>query len=204
MTNGNILEANGKAKPEVREKRREIALRNLKAENLSNLAVAYITQTEQSGFGGVDNESVEEFLYAPSLKKADAHDLESGKEFSIVYDSLRGSRKEGRRYSGQVSEYGIIETAAAITKESLESIKVEDLIGLLGSKLNVKTAYQGKYLSDLTEKIGEKGREQELGKTLISGYLTHLTTQGVSKALGLRANELRSGLEMLVGEEQKK
>jgi len=201
MTNGNILKGNQKAEQEAKEKRREIALKNLRAESLPNLATAFFTQREDSGYGKADNDSVEEFLYEPSLRKADYYNLKTGRESSIVYESLLGSREEGRRYSGQVSESGIIKTAAIITQDSLGAIKVEDLMGLLGSELNIKKDYQNRYISDLL--ASENKEEKELAQKLVGGYMQYLTTKGVSKALGLRATAIRGGLEKIVGEEEK-
>ncbi|MEK6840724.1 MAG: hypothetical protein AABX79_02095 [Nanoarchaeota archaeon] len=185
----------------LKEKRREIALKNLGARNLSNLATSYVVESDPS-FGEHDRGSVEQFLYGPSLRRADAHDLKSGKEFSLVYNSLLGSRQGGKRYSGNVSEYKIIETAAAITQESIGAVKVEDLMSLMGSKLSIKEAYKGRYVSDL---LNSKAKvEKKLAQTLISGYMLHIGTQGASKALGLRDKAISGDLEKLVGEEKKK
>jgi len=202
MTNGNILKGNQKAEQEAKEKRREIALKNLGAKNLSNLAIAYVAQGENSGFGRADNDAVEEFLYEPSLRKADYYNFKSGKESSLIYESLLGSREEGRRYSGQVSEYGIIKTAATITQESLGALKVEDLMGLLGSEISIKIDYQNKYISDLFASENEK--DKKIAQALVGGYMRYLTVKGVSEALGLRATAIRGDLEKIVSEEEKK
>ena len=202
MTNGYDSEANGKVKQEVKAKKREIALKNLGADKLSNLAVAFFAQQENSGFGKIDNDSVEQFLYGPSLREADAYNLETGDKSSLVYDSLVGSRHEGKRYSGQVSEYEIIKTAAMIKQESLTALKVEDLMNLTGSKLNIKAGYQNKYISDLI--ASENKEDKKLAEILVGVSMNYFTTRGVSKALDFMAEEIRGGLEKLVGEEQKK
>ena len=179
-----------------RVKRREIALKNLKAGSLSNLATTYLTQADKN-YGEHDNGSVEEFLYKPSLNKANAYDLESGEESSIVYDSLLGSREDGRRYSGQVSEFGIIKTAALIVQQSLGAVKVGDVMDLIGSENTLDTkSVKEKYISDLLQSANEE--DKKLAQNLLGGYLQYLSTQGVSKALGMKATTIRGGLEKLV------
>ena len=193
-----------KTELEVREKRREIALKNLKAGKLLNLATSYFTQADKN-YGETDNEVVEEFLYRPSLKNASAYNLESGEESDLTYDSLLGSREDGRRYSGQISEHGIIKMGAQIVQESLGAVKVEDLMELVGSGLSqvdIKESYQNRYVSDLLQ--SGKKEDKEVAKTLINGYFQYLVTRGVSKALGLRAASIRGGLEKIVNEEPKK
>jgi hypothetical protein len=187
---------------ELKEKRREIALKNLRADGLLNLAATFSAQRDESGFGKADNEAVEKFLYGPSLKGADAYDLKSGNRSDLLYESLLGSREEGRRYSGKVSEYGIIKTAGQIVQESLISIKVEDVMKLAGSKINIKKGYQKKYISDLLESGNEE--DKQVAGTLIGGYIQYLTTQRVSGALNQRAEAIRGGLESIVTEEGKK
>ena len=135
MTNGTSKE---KEIAEAREKTRGYALQNLKAANLSNLAVAYGAQSKDSGFGETDNAAVEQFLYRPSIKGSDAYNLQTGEKSDLVYGSLLSSRQDGRRYSGQVSEYGMLQRAASITQESLLSVKVSDVMEIIGSKVPVK------------------------------------------------------------------
>jgi len=185
----------------AREKRRGNALKNLKAFSLLNLATAYLTQSDKN-YGEHDNGSVEEFLYKPSLRNASSYDLESGEESSLVYDSLLGSREDGRRYSGQVSEYGTIKTGAVIVQQSLAAIKVKDLMGLVGSGLTIDTkAVQNRYIFDLIQSENEE--DKKLAHNLIGGYMQYLATQGVSSALGLKAAAIRGGLEKLVSTPKK-
>jgi hypothetical protein len=182
---------------EAREKTRGYALQNLKAANLSNLAVAYGAQNKDSGFGETDNDAVEQFLYKPSIKGSDAYNLKTGEKSDLVYDSLLGSRQDGRRYSGQVSEYGMIQTAASIVQESLLSVKVEDVMQLLGSSVTVKKGYEGKYLVDLLK--SENKEDKEVAQNLVGSYMAYITTTGVSKSLGMRAQGIKGGLEKLLG-----
>ena len=190
-----------KAEKELREKRRQIALKNLKAQNLSNLAVAYLAQDEKSGYGSAPNDAVEQFLYKPSIKGASVYNPESGEEFDLVNNLLLGSRKDGKRYSGQVSEYDMIQTGAQITHESLLAITVGDLMDLIGSK-DVPKEYGGMYIADLLQSKDKK--EKELAGTLIGAYTQYITAKGVSKSLDMRAGAIRGGLEKtLLGEGKK-
>lgn len=186
---------------EARERARGYALKNLKAPNLVNLAVAYHAQGKDSGFGDADNDSVEQYLYKPSLKGSNAFDLKTGRESDLVYDSLMGSRQDGKRYSGQFSEYGIIQTSASIVQESLLAVTVSDIMGLIGSKVPIKKEYENRYVTDLVAS-GNK-EDNEVAQTIVNAYLTYMTTTGVSASLGMRAKDIKGGLEKLVGAEDK-
>ncbi|MEK6812366.1 MAG: hypothetical protein AABX76_02300 [Nanoarchaeota archaeon] len=194
MTNGTSKE---KEIAEAREKTRGYALQNLKAANLSNLAVAYGAQSKDSGFGETDNAAVEQFLYRPSIKGSDAYNLQTGEKSDLVYGSLLSSRQDGRRYSGQVSEYGMLQRAASITQESLLSVKVSDVMEIIGSKVPVKKGYEGRYIADLLESKNKE--DQEVANAIVGMYMGYITTTGVSKSLGMRAQAIKGGLEKLVG-----
>jgi len=188
---------------EQKERRREVALKNLKEPNLLNLSVAYYTDRENSGYGKNDNAAVEEFLYYPAIRFGpQTYDLESGEKSDLLKDSLLSSRQDGKRYSGQVSEYNIIKIGAAIIEQSLGAIKVDDIMFLLGSVFHIKENYKGKYLNDLLQ--SEKEEDKKTAGMLIGGYLQYQTTQRVSKALGQRAENMKGGLEKLVKKEEKK
>ncbi|MEK6847566.1 MAG: hypothetical protein AABX50_00380 [Nanoarchaeota archaeon] len=189
-----------KAEKELREIRRQTALKNLVAQKLSGLAVAYFAQDEKSGYGSTPNDAVEQFLYKPAIEGANAYDLKSGEEFDLVYKSLLGSRKDGKRYSGQVAEYDIIKTGAEIIQDSLTAITVGDLMNLIGSE-NIPKGYADKYIADLAQSGDEK--EKELAGNLIGLYLSYFTTKGVSKSLDMRAGAIKGGLEKLVQGEAK-
>jgi len=186
-----------------REEARGYALKNLRAKNLSNLAISYLAQTDDSGFGNTDNDAVEEFLYFPALNSGTkTYDLKSGKEYDLMRNALLGSRKDKRRYSGQVSEFDIIETATNILQQSLATVKVSDVIELIGSTAPIKDSYKNKYIVDLAQSSNEE--DKKVVGTLIGGYITYIATQGVSDALKSRANSVRSGLEELVKPEEPK
>ena len=130
------------------------------------------------------------------------HDMTSGNEYDLIRNAVLGSRQDGRRYSGHVSEYGIIKTASEISDESLLSIKVSDVYDLIGSNANTNKIFGDKYLSDLLESQNEV--EQKLGASIIQSYTSFMTMKGVSESLGKGADLIKGGLEKLLGEEQKK
>lgn len=184
---------------ELKETKRGNAMKNLRESNLSDLATAYFTDSDKN-YGEYDNSAVEEFLYFPAFNsKTSYHDLESGEETDLLKSSLLGSRQNGKRYSGQVSEYNMIKNAADVIQGSLGAIKVEDLMSLLGSVFHIKEDYKGKYIGDLIQ--SEKEEEKEFAMKLVGGYLQYQTAKKVSKALGQRADKIKGGLEELVKKE---
>ena len=94
----------------------------------------------------------------------------------------------------------MIKTAAEVIQGSLEALKVDDLVLLLGSVFNIKEAYKEKYLGDLLQ--SEKEEDKEFAMKLIAGYLQYQTNKKVSKALDQRANKIKGGLEELVKKEE--
>jgi len=199
-----------KEKDERREQKRDIALYNLKSGDLTDLAVAYLAQDEKSGFGEMDNSAVEKFLYRPSFSSAISgdstyRDPNTGEEISLAgvsEEDLERSREEGRRYSGrvEVSEYKTISKAANILQESLIRVKVEDIMELMESTVQVDEKYKGKYISELLESGDEE--DKEVAEILIGGYMGYLATDGVSRALSEMTNSHISGLEKLVSKKE--
>ncbi len=182
---------------EAKQNLRSIALKNIGQSNIPNLAVVYNSNREGSGYGKNDNDAVENFLYLPSIKSGSSfYDPQSGKDADLIYSSLVNSRQEGVRYSGQVSEYGILQTAAKIMQDSLLALKVEDILSLVNSSIEIKEDYQDNYISDLIESQGEEGKK--LAGYLIGGFMEYITAQGVSKALEEKAGQIKGGLESLV------
>ena len=185
-----------------KEKFRKYALKNLQESKLSGLATAYLVNKEDSGYGKVDNDSVEQFLYGPTIGSGvKAHDLESGEKFDLVYNSLLGSRQDGKRYSGQVSEHEILKTSANIIHGSVASLKVGDIMNLLDrSYVQIKDKYKDKYISDLTQSENEE--DKKVAQILEKGYIDYITVRNVSGALDKRAESLSGGLEELVKTEK--
>ncbi len=195
---------------ERREQKRDIALYNLRSKDLSNLATAYIIQQKDSDFGEMDNSAVEKFLYHPSFSSAVSGDLkyidsETEEETllaGVSEEDIKRSREGGRRYSGrvEVSEYKTIGKAANIIQDGLTRVKVEDIMELMGSDVQVDQKYKDKYVGDLLESEDEK--DKKVANMLIGVYLGYLAAKGVSRALSQTADSSKSGLERLLSGEE--
>ncbi|KHO55061.1 MAG: hypothetical protein QT10_C0007G0047 [archaeon GW2011_AR19] len=71
---------------EAKERIRKIALKNLKAGNLMNLASAFLVE-ESGGYGEAGGSAVEKFKYLPSFNSGlKNYDLESGEENDLFRD----------------------------------------------------------------------------------------------------------------------
>ncbi len=199
---------------EQKEKAREVALKNLAEAPLMDLATAYFV--EKTGqYGEAGSSAIEKFKYFPAMNSgAKVYDFETGKEVNVMQNALLGSRQDGKRYSGNISEYKIIESCAKIMNQSLDRVKVQDILELIGSDEEVADAYKDKYLSDLVPQVSQEefeklpeNEKKEIAKSeevygkIISGYVQYLTGTKVSEALGERTNAVKGGLEkMLCGE----
>lgn len=180
---------------EAKEKKRVIALRNLTEQALQNLALAYFTN-ESKEFGEADNSAVEQFKYMPAINgSAKYYNPKTGEESNILIDSLLSSRQGGKRYTGNVSEYKIIQDAAAIMQESLANIRVGDVLNLTGS--DAKSKYSEMYLADLMHS-GEEGKK--LAQNIMGIYSTYFVSNGISDAYSQSAKAAKKGLESILTE----
>ncbi len=190
-------------KEKAREKSRYVAMKNLRESNLQNLAISYFAQDKDRGYGERDNAAVEEFLYFPAINSGTkTYDFESGEGYDLMRNSLLASRQDRVRYSGQISEHEIIKTSASIIQKSLEYVKAKDIMDLLGSTVDVKEAYKEKYLIDLLKSANEE--DKKIGMTLMTGYLDYAVSQGVSKSLGKKSEQIKGGLEKIIAEDKSK
>ncbi len=99
---------------EAKERIRKIALKNLKAGNLMNLASAFLVE-ESKEYGEAGSSAVEQFKYFPSFNAGlKNYDLKSGEENDLFKESILASRQGNKRYSGNISEYGIMQSCAGI------------------------------------------------------------------------------------------
>lgn len=157
-----------------------------------NLITAFIT--EQHGeYGESLKSAVEQYIYWPALKsKPKFLDLKTGKEVDLINHILLSSRQGGRRYSGSVSEYKIIEACGKIVLESLMRIQIQDVLDLIGYKGDAGKRKK-MYLSDLAKSKNEK--DKELLQALIGSYINYLTDTKVAKALSERVKKTRGDLE---------
>src|SRR3989344_7756025 len=85
-----------KESEEAKERIRKIALKNLKAGNLMNLASAFLVE-ESEAYGEAGGSAVEKFKYWPSWNSnLKNYDLESGEEKNLFTDSILNSRRGAR------------------------------------------------------------------------------------------------------------
>ncbi len=178
---------------EAKERRREIALKNLNEKALQNLALAYFVN-ESKDFGEADNSVIEQYKYMPAIKGSKRYyNPETGQEGDLVVNSLFGSRQGEKRYTGNVSEFKIIQDASSVIQESLANIKVGDILKLVGSK--VKSSHANAYLADLMQS-GKEG--EEMAQKVMGAYLAYFTSNGMSDAYSQRAGDVRKSLETIL------
>jgi hypothetical protein len=200
----------------LEEHQRDISLKNLKNAKLMDVAAAYIVHNSgQHGTAG-DN-AMNEYKYFPALNSGlKAYDV-NGKEYDVFKESILNSREDGQLYSGNFSELKLMKECAAIMQISLGSLTVNDVMGLMGSKANIGSKYNGKYLQNLMPKYTKEelsklseDKKKELSETmnlyqnLIGGYSTYLANIKVAEALTESAKEIPKGLEKILAEPEKK
>lgn len=192
---------NEKPKESTPETKRAHALENLtKRKELLNAATALFVEKGQYGEAGAS--AVEEFLYKSPLDLNPKYNtLEDGTEVDVVRNQFLASRQGGKRYSGTISEYKIIEECAAIVQQSLLALQVQDVMKLVGSKQNGGEKADV-YLSALAE--SKKDEDKNLFHALIGSYISYLTDTKVAEALSERAKTIPKNLEKILGEEEKK
>ena len=187
-------ELTAEEKTEKREGERQVALLNLKATHLQDLASAYFVE-ESGQYGEEASSALEVFKYLPALKNASAYDIKTGQEYDIGQEVMLGSRAGKKRYTGNLSEYKVIEQSATVLAESLNALKVDDLaeIGAIDGELKEK--YAGKYISEL-------GKDEQ--KLIHGAYQTWLSQTKVSEALEEKAKSTKKTLESVLVEPDEK
>lgn len=165
-----------------RETIRENALKNLESQGLRYLSVSHNVHTNPN-YGENDNGVSEQYLYAASIGSGiNIYDPESGEEADLIRNSLQASRT-GSRYSGSVTEMGLMRDADSIIKQSLLRVKASDIAEMVGYEGEIQ---EDAYIEDLDE---------ETATTLISAYMGHNISDGLSRAYGERSNDIAGGLE---------
>lgn len=187
------------------ERQRKAAMYNLGDRTLTNLAAAYLIDSSKD-YGEAVNSAVEEHAYETS-EDPKYIDPETGKVVNLTKSIFKKSRQDGKRYSGNVSEYDLIEGSLNIIGESLARVKVKDVLALMGGntfqKLKSKTKsfkHADRYVSELVQSENEE--EKELGEKMASFYFTYLQNMVAGDALTSRANQVRSGLEDILTEKK--
>lgn len=202
-----------KEKPKSPEElRREIALKNLKAANLMNVAAAYIVH-KSGQFGTAGDAAMAEYKYFPSFGSGlKAYNPENGEELDVLKSSILASREDGQLYSGNVSELGIMKQCAGIMQESLNGLKISDIMKAMGSKASVKDGYLSSLLPKMSEeqlaKLSpdqKKAFEESMNiyQTIVGSYQSYLATSKVSEALAESAKNIPKGLEKLLATPEK-
>jgi hypothetical protein len=194
------------------EIKREIALKNLKASGLMNIASSYLVH-KSGQYGEAGDSAMEQFKYFPAFNSGTKVYNAKGEQYDLIQNSILTSREEGQRYSGNVSELKIMKDCAAIMQESLNAVKISDVMGLMGSKANVIDGYVGDLMPKISkEEMAKLAPEQkeaikasmEVYQNLIGGYQTYLATKNVSEALAESAKQIPKGLEAILKAPEKK
>jgi len=194
------------------EVNREVALKNLKATNLMNVAAAYIAH-KSGQFGEAGDSAMDEYKYMPAFNSGMKAYNAKGEEYNVMQNSILASREDGQRYSGNVSEMKIMKDCAAIMQESLNAVKISDVMSLMGSKANVEDAYVESLMPKISKEDAAKlSPEQKEGlnasmklyQQLVGSYQTYLVQTKVSEALAESAKQIPKGLEKLLTVPEKK
>jgi hypothetical protein len=176
-------------KEEIEKKRaevREAALKTFKGKML-DIATAFYVNSDK-GYGEKDNAAVDEEIYGPAMGSDEYKNL------------MRASRQGGMRYTG--SEYGVIQSAAKIVRDSLMSLTVQDILNLMGSKAKVREEFEKGYMSDYVQSGNDDAKK--FAQQAIETYLNYLTQTKVAEALTKRAQKGRASLEDIVKQEEPK
>ncbi len=186
---------NEKEKAEMNENLRELAKYNLSSKGLMGMATTHLVDSSGQ-YGEAGNSAVEQFTYMPAFDSgAYTKDPETGKEVNVIQNAIMASRQEGgKRYSGNVSEYKIMEQCAGIMQNSLANLKVQDVLEMSGSKEKVSEKYKNKYVKELDKKEAEQ---------IMGIYMTQLTDNTVAYSLNERSKQYSKGLEGIVSGSKK-
>ena len=193
------------------EARRAIALKNVKDKTLSDFATTYFVE-ESGKFGDEAKSSFEQFKYMPAFESGIKYtDPETGEEVNLAQQAILESRQGGKRYTGNVSEFKLIQKSSKIIQEALENLKVQDMLDLMGSKKKVKEELKDMYVGYLNPKmhkeqynrLSEGQREilksqKDIYNTLVGGYQSYMAKTKVSEALGESAKQIPKGLESIL------
>jgi hypothetical protein len=186
---------------------RDIALKNLKAANLMNVAASYLVLKSKEVYGSAGKSAMDQFKYSPAFNSGTKAYNAKGEEYDVVRNSILASREDGEMGTGNVSEMKIMKDCAAIMQESLNAVKISDIMGLMGSRVNVQDAYVGSLMPQISKEEASKlSKEQKEGlqksmeiyQSLIGGYQTYLTQTKVSEALSESAKQIPKGLEAIL------
>ena len=174
------------------EGKRQIALANLDSA-LLNAALAPSTQKD---FGEAGEMAYHNFVYMPALDNGLKFASEDGDQ-DLVMNALIASRQEngGKLYSGQLSEGKLIQTASVIIAQSLNDVKVSDILEKVSYEGNIPNGISDLYMHDLRES------NEDLYKSLIGIFMSYHVQSKVGSALQMNAKATVGGLERILNPE---
>ncbi|MEK6917731.1 MAG: hypothetical protein AABW51_02175 [Nanoarchaeota archaeon] len=203
---------------ELKEQARGYALKNLGAKSsILNLAAAYFAD-RKNAYGDAGNSAVDQYLYQPTIDSGARYtDPGTGKEVGLMSQALLGSREDGDRYTGTLTERKILKQASKILAGSLVNVKVSDILSSMGSKAELKPEYADAYIVDVKDKkladvigAGLSDEEKEaigdrsVADYVLGNYTQWLTDTKVAEALNLRAKDTLGGLEAILKKPENK
>jgi hypothetical protein len=168
--------------PEQREEMRNAGMFNLQNKNLVTLGIAYLIEQSKE-FGEVIKDSNYN-RFIPALNSVSSE---------VINSSLESSRKEGKRFSGTVSEESIAEKCAMVVMNAINNIKVEDILHIIGSEADVLDRYKGRYVSEL---------DTEYKSKVIGAYQSYLVMNEISASVMETTRNQRDGLVKILSESE--
>ena len=174
---------------EAKERRREIALRNLKSQRFMDLGALYMTTTDSSRFGREITDAVGKH-YDLSLASQEGA--------SLMLDSLKRTRDDGRYGSGYLMEREIPQRVFTVLMESLSSVKVSDILDAIGSKVKAKSEYADLWFDDFFKKY------EDVAKGLLQNYRDYIVRSVAAQSIQGVADETKKNLENLLSQGPKK
>jgi hypothetical protein len=171
----------------AKEEKRQASLETFKNNGILNLAAAFLIENGAgSQYGPAVQNAIHNYQYLPILEKGEANE--------IIVNQLINSRVQGKKYSGSFTEAHLLESGMAVFQESLESLKVSDVIGMIGIDEKINGKYQNMYVSDLKELKDDKDA-QKAYQTISQGYISYFLDGQVIDALGAQRKASVGGLE---------
>ncbi|VVB79223.1 Uncharacterised protein [uncultured archaeon] len=176
-----------------KEKRRDIALKNLKG-TVARLGVVYNIHAAKQDFGEAVNAALEQSVYKPALAEGASYtDPKTGEKVNPFASVAESARVGGQRYTGNVSELQAIQSCAVAEQESINYVTLQDLAGLVGYKGQVPKAIAGMYVEDAVS--SKNPFAKKVAALIIGSYQQNSLFGAASKALGEVASKTSKGLE---------
>jgi hypothetical protein len=178
-----------KRTPEEREADRKHALTTLKEKGVKALAGTFWVD-QSKAYGEAGERATHDFKYLPTMQNPTKN------VSKLITNSLLGSRQGDQRYTGTVSEYGILNSCAAMRDNAIGKLKVQDVYELAGSKEVAPKKYAEMFVEDLAEAEGKK--DKEFYAKLIGINQTAFAHKTVEEALAAERKAMVGDLEKIV------